>query len=88
EEPTVCQVLRDSTSEHRLSMTSLPSGLPGLNQPFPSGGYFPYYRTEGELCTAPALCDRFFTGTEGLENKEGEQEGETGSWSLGASCVV
>ncbi|KFW66169.1 hypothetical protein AS28_08186, partial [Pygoscelis adeliae] len=88
EDPTAHQFLRDSTSEHCPSTMAFPSGLPGLNQPFPFGGYFPYYRTEGELCTGPALGDRFFTGIEGLENKEGGQGGETGIWSLGASCLV
>ncbi|KAK4814793.1 hypothetical protein QYF61_027238 [Mycteria americana] len=88
EEPRAHQVLRDSTSEHCLSRTSFPSGLPGLNQALPSVGYFPYYRTEGELCTGPALADRFFTGIEDLENKEGGQGGETGIWSLGSSCMV
>ncbi|KFW10659.1 hypothetical protein N327_03249, partial [Fulmarus glacialis] len=88
EEPTAHQLLRDSTSEHCPATTSFPSGLPGLHQPFPSGGYFPYYRTAGELCAGPALGDGFFTGTEGLENKEGGQGQETGSWRLGASCLV
>ncbi|KFQ52099.1 hypothetical protein N334_02648, partial [Pelecanus crispus] len=90
EESTAHQLLRDSTSEHCPSTISFPSGLPGLlpDQPLPSNGYFPYYRTEGELCTGAALGDRFFTGIEGLENKEGGQEGGTGIWSLGANCVV
>ncbi|KFW95274.1 hypothetical protein N336_10275, partial [Phalacrocorax carbo] len=87
EEPTAHQLLRDSTSEHCPSTTSFPS-RPSLNQPLPSGGYFPYYRTEGELCTGPALGDRFFTRTESLENKEEGQGGETGIWSLVASCEV
>ncbi|KFV50249.1 hypothetical protein N328_12390, partial [Gavia stellata] len=88
EEPTAHQLLRDSTSEHRPPTISFPSGLPGRNQPFPSGGYFPYYRTEAELCAGPALGDRFFTGIEGLENKEGGQGGEPDTWSLRASCLM
>ncbi|KFO13216.1 hypothetical protein N312_01904, partial [Balearica regulorum gibbericeps] len=83
EEPTAHQLLRASTSEHCPSTISLPNGLP-----FPSGGYFPYYRTEGELCTGPAQGGRFFTRIEGLENKEGGQGGETEFWSLNASCLV
>ncbi|KFQ69306.1 hypothetical protein N335_02324, partial [Phaethon lepturus] len=88
EDPTAHQLLSNSTLEHCLSMTSSPSGLPGLNQPFPSSGYFPFYRTVGELHTGPAMGDRFFTGIEGLENKEGGRGGETGTWSFGASCLV
>lgn len=88
EEPPAHQLLRDSTSEHCLSTISFPSGLSGLNQSSASGGYFHYYRTEGELCIGPAPGDRFFTGIEGLENEEGGQGGETGIWSLGASCLV
>ncbi|KFV07383.1 hypothetical protein N340_09426, partial [Tauraco erythrolophus] len=88
EEPTAHQLLRDCTSGCCLSMTSFPSGLPGLNQPFPFGGFFPYYRTEGELCTPPAMSDRFFTGIERLENEEGGQGGERGIWSFGTSCLV
>ncbi|KFV56961.1 hypothetical protein N341_00648, partial [Tyto alba] len=88
EEPPAHQLLRDNTSEQCLSLTSFPSELPGLNQPLPSSGYFPHYRTEGELCTGPALGDRFVTGREGLENKEGGQGRETGIWNLRASCLV
>ncbi|XP_074694524.1 uncharacterized protein LOC141929237 isoform X1 [Strix aluco] len=88
EEPPAHQLLRDSTSEHCLSKISLPSGLLDLNQPFSSSGYFPSYRTEGELCIGPALGDRFFTEKEGLENKEEGQGGETSIWSLSASCLV
>ncbi|KFR06843.1 hypothetical protein N306_11917, partial [Opisthocomus hoazin] len=88
EEPAAHQPLRDSTSEHSPSTISFPTGLPGLNQPFSSGGYFPYYRTEAVLCTGPALGDRFFTGTAGLENEEEGQGGETGTWSLRDSCLV
>ncbi|XP_037253340.1 uncharacterized protein LOC119152314 [Falco rusticolus] len=88
EEPPAHQLLRDSTSEHCLVTTSFPSGLPGPNQPCPSSGYLPYYRTEGGLCTGPALGDRFFTGTEGWENKEGGQREETTIWSLSASCLM
>ncbi|KFZ61411.1 hypothetical protein N321_14289, partial [Antrostomus carolinensis] len=86
EEPRAHQLL--STSEHSPSMTTFPRGLPGLNQHFLSIGYFPYYRTEGELCTDPILGDRFFTGIEDLENKEGGQGGEAGIWSLSARCLV
>ncbi|KFZ60134.1 hypothetical protein N338_01644, partial [Podiceps cristatus] len=85
-EPPAQHLPRDGTSEHRLSTISFPSGLLALTQPFPL--YIPYYRTEGELYIGPALGDRFFTGIEGLENKEGGQGGETGIWSLGASCLV
>ncbi|KFQ88028.1 hypothetical protein N337_02994, partial [Phoenicopterus ruber ruber] len=88
EEPPALQLPRGSTSDRCLSTTSFPSRLPGLNRPFPSGGYLPCYRTEGELCVGPALGDTFFTRIEGLENKEGGQGGETGIWSLGASCLV
>ncbi|KGL86996.1 hypothetical protein N301_09276, partial [Charadrius vociferus] len=89
EEPPGHQLLRDSTSEHCPSTITFLSGLLGLNQPFPSGGHFPYYRSEGELCPDPALGDGFFTGTEGLENTEGGQgEEEMGIWSLCASCTV
>lgn len=88
EEPTNLQLLRVNTLERCLSTISFPSGLTGLNQPFPSEGYFPYYRTEGELCIDPALGDRFFTRREGLENKEEGQEEEPGIWSLSGSCLV
>ncbi|KFQ08098.1 hypothetical protein N330_10804, partial [Leptosomus discolor] len=88
EKPPAHQLLRDSTSEHCLPTTPFPSGLPRQHQPFPSDGYRPCYRTKGELCIGPALEDRFFTGIEGLENKEGGQGGEIGIWSLCASCLV
>ncbi|KFO83489.1 hypothetical protein N320_10239, partial [Buceros rhinoceros silvestris] len=88
EEPPAHQLLRDTTSEHCLSTISFSSGLPGLNQPFPSSGYVPYYTTEGVLCIGPALGHRFFTGIEGLENKEGGQGEETDTWSLCGSCLV
>ncbi|KAJ7421962.1 hypothetical protein WISP_39880 [Willisornis vidua] len=54
EKPPPHQLLRATTSELSLPMTSLPRGLPRLNQPLPCCGYFPYYRTEGEICTGPA----------------------------------
>ncbi|XP_014803486.1 PREDICTED: uncharacterized protein LOC106891453 [Calidris pugnax] len=82
------QLLRDSTSELAPSTTSFSRGLPGLNQTFSSGGYFPTYRTEGELCPDLAVGDGFLTETEDLENKEGEQEGETSIWDLCAGCAV
>ncbi|KFQ06373.1 hypothetical protein N329_04038, partial [Haliaeetus albicilla] len=88
EEPPDLQLLRVNTFEHCLSTISFPSGLTGLNQPFPSDGYFPCYRTEGKLCIGPALGGRFFTSREGLENKEGGQEEEPGIWSLSGSCLV
>lgn len=87
EELPAHQLPRD-TSERCLSKISFSSGLPGLSQPFPSSGYVPYYRTEGELCIGPALGHRFFTRIEGLENKEGGQGEETGTWSLCSSCLV
>ncbi|KFQ19952.1 hypothetical protein N332_08027, partial [Mesitornis unicolor] len=86
-EPTAHQPLRGSTSEHCLSMTFL-SGLPGLNQFFPSSGYFPYSRTEGELCTVPAPGDRFLLKTEDSENEEGGQVEETDIKSLCPRCLV
>ncbi|KFP04324.1 hypothetical protein N300_08555, partial [Calypte anna] len=89
EEPTAQQLLGDITSEHCPQMSSFPSGLPGLNPPFPSTGYFPYHRTEGELCTDPAgEPDRFFTETEDLENEEGGQGKEIGFWGLYSSCLI
>ncbi|KFW04424.1 hypothetical protein N326_08916, partial [Eurypyga helias] len=81
-EPTAHQLRRDSTLECCLPTPSFPGGLPGLDQPFP------YYRTEGKLCTSPATGDRFFTRIEGLESKEGGQGGQTGIWTFNASCVV
>lgn len=87
-EPTSHEFLRDGASEKCLPATSFPSWLLGLHQPFSCGGYFPYYRTEGELCISPALCDRFLTRIEMLENEEGGQEGETRIWNFGASCLV
>ncbi|XP_071879389.1 uncharacterized protein [Anas platyrhynchos] len=87
-EPTSHELLRDRASEKCLPATSFPSWLLGLHQPFSCGGYFPYYRTEGELCISPALCDRFLTRIEMLENEEGGQEGETRIWNFGASCLV
>ncbi|KFU83918.1 hypothetical protein M959_09651, partial [Chaetura pelagica] len=88
EEPTAHQELGAITSEHRPSATSFPRGLPGLSQPLPSRGFFPYCRTEGELCTDPAPGDRFFSRTEGLENQEGSQGEETGLWSLYSRCLI
>ncbi|XP_062494048.1 uncharacterized protein LOC134173730 [Pezoporus occidentalis] len=88
EEPPAQPLLRDSITAHCLSTSYFPSGLPALNQLFPSSGYFPYYRTEGELCTDPVLEGRFFIGMEALKNKEAGQGGETGIWSLSSSCLV
>lgn len=88
EEPPAQPLLRDSTTAHCLSTSYFPSGQPGLNQLFPSSGYFLYYRTEGELCTDPVLEGRFFTAMEALKNKEEGQGGETGIWSLSSSCLV
>ncbi|KFQ56318.1 hypothetical protein N333_01704, partial [Nestor notabilis] len=88
EEPPAQQLLRGSTTARCLSTSYFLSGLPGLNQPFPSSGYFPYYRTEGELCTDPVLEDRSFTRMKALEKKEGGQGGEIGIWSLRSSCLV
>ncbi|KFP81611.1 hypothetical protein N311_10553, partial [Apaloderma vittatum] len=85
EEPPAHQLLGDPTSEHSLSVISCPSALPGLNQPFSSSGYYPYYRAEGKLCTDPTLG---VSGTEGWENKERDQGEETKFWHLGAGCLV
>ncbi|XP_030360304.1 uncharacterized protein LOC115615819 [Strigops habroptila] len=88
EEPPAQQLLRDSTTAHCLSTSYFPSGLPGLDHLFGFSGYFPYYQTEGELCTDPVLEDRSFTGMEALENKEGGHGGEIDIWSLRSSCLV
>ncbi|XP_061313024.1 uncharacterized protein LOC133271159 isoform X2 [Pezoporus flaviventris] len=88
EEPPAQPLLRDSITAHCLSTSYFPSGLPALNQLFPSSGYFPYYRTEGELCTDPLLEGRFFIGMEALKNKEAGQGGEIGIWSLSSRCLV
>lgn len=87
-EPRVHHLLRDRTFGHCSSTISFSSGLPGLNQPFPSTGYFPYYRTEEELCPGPVLGDRFFPGIGGLVNKDGEERGETDIWSLSSNCLL
>ncbi|KFQ29317.1 hypothetical protein N331_07289, partial [Merops nubicus] len=87
EVPPAPQVLRDSPSEFCGSRISIPSGLPALNQTFPSCDYCTYYRREGELCVGPALEDRFFTKI-GLENKGGGQGGGPGVWSPCAGCLV
>ncbi|KFW79002.1 hypothetical protein N305_11410, partial [Manacus vitellinus] len=82
------QQLPSEASTSELCPPSSPSRLPPLSQPLPPSGYFPYYRTEGEICTGPAHGNGAFTGTEGLETKEGRQRGGAGIWSLGASCLV
>nr|XP_021144943.1 uncharacterized protein LOC110359646 isoform X2 [Columba livia] len=87
-QPRVHHLLRDRTFGHCSSTISFSSGLPGLNQPFPSTGYFPYYRTEEELCPSPVLGDRFFHGIGGLVNKDGEERGETDIWSLSSNCLL
>ncbi|XP_027499555.1 putative protein FAM47C [Corapipo altera] len=82
------QQLPSGASSSELCPPSSPSRLPPLSQPRPPSGYFPYYRTEGEICTGPAHGNGTFTGTEGPETKEGRQRGGAGFWSLSASCSV
>ncbi|KFO58293.1 hypothetical protein N302_12386, partial [Corvus brachyrhynchos] len=86
EEPPAQQLLGASSSALCLPLASLPSELPHLNQPLPSSGYFPYYRTEAGIGPAPRKGS--FTRTEGLETKEGGQRGGPNVWNLCGSCLV
>ncbi|XP_061207974.1 uncharacterized protein LOC133211548 isoform X1 [Neopsephotus bourkii] len=88
EEPPAQPLLTDITTAHCLPTSYFPSRLPGPNQLFPSSGYFPYYETEGELCTDPVLEGRFFVGMKALKNKEAGQGGETDIWSVSSRCLV
>ncbi|XP_046783161.1 uncharacterized protein LOC121106743 isoform X3 [Gallus gallus] len=87
-EPTSQQLLGGSTLGSCLPAFPHPTTPPGLDQPFSSSGYVPYYRTEAELCVGPAVCDRFLTRTEVLENEEGRWVEEKNAWNFGASCLV
>ncbi|POI31987.1 hypothetical protein CIB84_004262, partial [Bambusicola thoracicus] len=87
-EPTSQQLLGGSTLGSCLPTFPHPTTPPGLDQPFSSSGYVPYYRTEAELCIGPAVCDRFLTRTEVSENEEGRWVEEKNAWNFGAICLV
>ncbi|KAL2299422.1 hypothetical protein Nmel_014078 [Mimus melanotis] len=88
EEPPAQELLGASSSALCLPMASFPSGLPLLDQHPPCTGYFPYYRTEGGICTGSLQRKGSFTRTEGLETKEGGQRGGSSVWNLRGSCLV
>ncbi|XP_053847298.1 uncharacterized protein LOC128814975 isoform X1 [Vidua macroura] len=88
EKPPAQELLGASSSALHLPVPSFPSRLPHLKQPPPCSGYFPYYRTEGGICTGPLQRTESFTGIEGLETKGGGQRGGSSIWNLRDSCLV
>lgn len=88
EEPPAQELLGASSSALCLPTASLPRGLPHLSQPPPCSGYFPYYRTEGGICTGPLQREGSFTRVEGLETRERGQRRGSGVWNLRESCLV
>nr|XP_030140031.3 uncharacterized protein LOC115497130 isoform X2 [Taeniopygia guttata]XP_030140032.3 uncharacterized protein LOC115497130 isoform X2 [Taeniopygia guttata] len=88
EEPPAQELLGAGSSALQLPAPSFPSRLPELEQPPPCSGYFPYYRTEGGICTGPLQRAESLTRTEGLEAKEGGQRGGSSIWNLHGNCLV
>lgn len=88
EEPPAQELLGGSSSALCLPTASLPRGLPHLSQPPPCSGYFPYYRTEGGICTGPSERKGSFTRVEVLETREGGQRRGSSVWNLRESCLM
>ncbi|CAM4711433.1 unnamed protein product [Lepidochelys kempii] len=88
-EPSDSLLLNNSIAENCGSEISLLNGLSRLNQPFSPTGYFPYYRTYGELLLSPAPHDGFSTSTEAQDDVGSETAGKGKSrWDFSGSCAV
>ncbi|XP_039339855.1 uncharacterized protein LOC120369983 [Mauremys reevesii] len=87
-EPSGSLLLTDSITENCGSEISLLNGLSRLNQPFSPTGYFPYYRTYGELI--PASHDGSSTSSTEVRVEVGSETAEKGKsrWDFSGSCAV
>ncbi|OWK60340.1 hypothetical protein RLOC_00007969 [Lonchura striata] len=88
EEPPAQELLGASSPALHLPVPSFPSRLPELRQTPPCSGYFPYYRTEGCICTGPLPRTESLTRMESLETKEGGQREGSSIWNLHGNCLV
>nr|XP_025036985.1 uncharacterized protein LOC112544638 [Pelodiscus sinensis] len=80
-------LLTDSIVGHCASEISLLNGLLMRNQPFSSTGYFPYYRTYGELLFSPAPQDGYSISTDAQAGVSSETA-EKSRWYFSGSCAV
>ncbi|TFK09551.1 ATP-binding cassette sub-family A member 13 [Platysternon megacephalum] len=80
-EPSGSLLLTDSITENGGSEISLLNGLSRLNQPFSPTGYFPYYRTYGELLISPASHDGFSTSSTEVRDDVGSETAGKGKSS-------
>ncbi|KAH1166718.1 hypothetical protein KIL84_015890 [Mauremys mutica] len=88
-EPSGSLLLTDGITENCGSEISLLNGLSRLNQPFSPTGYFPYYRTYGELIS-PASHDGSSTSSTEVRVDVGSETTEKGKsrWDFSGSCAV
>ncbi|XP_042707433.1 uncharacterized protein LOC101938691 [Chrysemys picta bellii] len=88
--PSGSFLLTDSITENCGSEISLLNGLSRLNQPFSPTGYFPYYRTYGELLISPASHDGFSTSSTEVRDDVGSETAGKGKsrWDFSGSCAV
>ncbi|KAG6941158.1 hypothetical protein G0U57_007256 [Chelydra serpentina] len=88
-EPSGPLLSTDSIADNCGSEILLLNGLSRLNQPFSPTGYFPYYRTYGELLISPATHDGISTSTDAQDDVGSETAGKGKSlWNFSGSCAV